>query len=382
MENADLARLPNHIQSVNTDILRIGRTGDVEGLVRDFAFGVDLDIDLAGLASEQIDRDHLSTVFFFGGPALQTGFGRNIENPVICWDGGTQLGDLAAKDLIGEEGVGVDQAIFNTDLGVIRDTGEQVHLRFARGFRTPAGRDTGSRSEIRLDAGLLRRRFDGNTDEARCDFDGLVCFGDHDLEGRDPSCRDIEAEIAPLGRGMNPCREFDGDLLLASIAEQQRVVAFSGSFQQDLVAGFEFSDSRVTKPNRDFYPGSSQHIHGQFRANASQILFHGRDVAGTGNDRRDRGGSWRLLFSRFFEPFVLIQRNNDARSLAFKNSLEELEGEVNLVWATRLVSGGPRGLGRSWGRRCCRSRLTRGLRRFSRGGRCFLARERERLTHK
>ena len=167
---------------------------------RSGTLGVHLEHKLALHGTDELDGDHLTLLLVDRHPLADLGLGRgDIQDPVAQGDGDSQLGQFATQHLVVQKHVGVYQAITDRDMLVVRDTGQQVHVRLLTDTGVPQGRDLGGGAQASPNPCPPLVRFDRQRHQARRQVDGLLGPRNRQLERGHSHRRTVEIKGVSVG---------------------------------------------------------------------------------------------------------------------------------------------------------------------------------------
>ena len=174
---------------------------DIKCLGRCGPFGVNFERQRFLGTAEQLDRDDLPIRLIRSLPTFDVRIvRRHAEDAVPLRDGDSQLSQLTAQHVIPQERIGVDQAVSHRHLRVIRDAGEQIHLRLDARLGMPQHADATRRAEVADDLRFFALRFNRLPHEQRSDLNRLIRFRNQQFKLRDADGRDIEIKTLAVRR--------------------------------------------------------------------------------------------------------------------------------------------------------------------------------------
>ena len=299
--------------------------------------GVHLEHELALHGTDELDGDHLPLLVVDRHPLADLGLGRgNIQNPVAQGNSDPQLGQFATQHLVVQKHVGVHQSVTHRDMLVVRDTGQQVHVRLLTDTGVPQGRDLGSGAQPGPNSCPPLVRFDRQCHQARRQIDRLLGSRNRQFERGHPHRRTVEIKGVSVSRCTDAGRQFECHRMGTRFGEQQGVLAGSGTTQQHLgrlaIANRRHLANRcLAKPDRNLRPTLAQYLHAQRGSDPGQILVNGGHIIGLCDHTRNRRPLRNAISctSPLPQTQVLHVGQEDRGGMLLKNRLQVTVRDVN-----------------------------------------------------
>ncbi len=261
---------------------------------RSRTLGVHLENKLPTYTTNELDSHHLTLLLGHRNPLADLGRRRcDVQDLMTQWHRDPQFGQLATQNLVVKKYVGMNQAVTDRDVLVVRYTRQQIHVRLLANTRIPQCGDLRSRTQAGTHPRATLGRFDRQCHQSRRQVDGLLGTRHTQFERRHPHGRTVQLERMTLGRSANPSRQFERHRMDPRLGEQQRVTTRTSPAKQNLrrlaIQGRRHpADRSLAELDRNLRPTLAQHLDTQRRRDPSQTLVHRRHVIRLSDHALDR----------------------------------------------------------------------------------------------